>query len=131
MTSSNVELAATARRFLTVGAANFALTYALYLVMLPFVAAETSYFLAFILGLAFNYVCKSAWVFEKRMSVRTFAKYTTYYIFYSLLGMTLIYISINFIGLREEFAPLLTITILTPIHFWGSRAVLRVSQPEA
>lgn len=121
--SDRTDLVALAARFVSVGAANFVVTYIVYLCALVFLSAELSYLIAFLLGLAFNLAAKARWVFDSVITPVLWIKYAGYYAAYTALGVAIISALTRVLGVPPAIAPLVSIVGLMPLHFVASRRI--------
>ena len=117
-------------RFLAVGGANFVFVYAAYLVALQYTGYRMSYWISFAAGLFFTSLMNIHYTFGRALNITSFLIYAVYYYGYALMNVTLIALLIEDLQVREEFALLLTMVVLVPIHFFLSRQVIcRLTHP--
>lgn len=117
-------------RFLAVGGANFVLVYAVYLVALQYTDYRMSYWISFTVGLFFMSLMNIQHTFGRDLNITSFLIYAGYYYGYALVNVTLIALLIEDLQVREEFALLVTMVVLIPIHFFLSRQVIyRLTHP--
>ncbi len=111
-------------RFLAVGGANFAVTYAVYLIALLVLDYRTAFAVSFITGLVFTSVLTIRHTFTARLSILRVAVYATYYVLYFFVNIRLIEMLVEAYGVDAKWAPLLSLVVLTPIHFLLSKALV-------
>ncbi len=117
-------------RFLAAGGANFVLVYAVYLVALQYTGYRMSYWISFAVGLFFMSLMNIHHTFGRDLNITIFFIYAFYYYGYALVNVTLIVLIIEDLQVREEFALLVTMAVLVPIHFILSRRVIyHLTQP--
>ena len=107
-------------RFLAVGGANFVLVYAVYLVALQYTGYRMSYWISFAVGLFFTSLMNIHHTFGRDLNITILLIYAVYYYGYALVNVTLISLLIEDLQVREEFALLVTMVVLVPIHFFLS-----------
>lgn len=117
-------LAGQAVRFLLSGAANTALTYAIYLVLLPALDYQRAYAVAFISGIVFSYALNVRFVFRVRPSWRSAVLFPLVYLVQYLVGLAVLHIAIERVGIAREYALLASIAASIPVTFVCSRWLL-------
>ena len=117
-------------RFLAVGGANFVFVYAVYLVALQYTGYRMSYWISFAVGLVFTGLINIHHTFGRALNITGFLIYAVYYYGYALMYVTFITLLIEDLQVREEFALLVAMVVLVPIHFFLSRQVIyRLTHP--
>lgn len=111
-------------RFLAVGGANFVVTYAVYLIALLVFDYRTAFAVSFITGLVFTSVLTIRHTFTTRLSLLRVGVYATYYVLYFFVNIRLIEMLVEAYGFDEKWAPLLSLAVLTPIHFLLSKTLV-------
>ena len=118
-------------RFFAVGGANFVLVYAVYLGALQYTGYRMSYWISFAVGLFFMSLMNIHHTFGRDLNITGFLIYAVYYYGYALVNVTLITLLIEDLQVREEFALLVTMVVLVPIHFFLSRQLIyRLTHPQ-
>lgn len=115
-------------RFLVVGAANTAITYALYCLLVLWLPPAVAYGLVYALGIAIAYFGNSLWVFRSGVRVSALLAYPLVYLvpFLANLG------SLDLLGrwgLGPRLALLLSLAWVTPLSFVLNRAFLAPKAP--
>jgi putative flippase GtrA len=110
-------------RFLAFGALNTLATYALYCVLVAFIAPQPAYAIVFALGIALAYVLNSRYVFAAPIRARTAALYPLVYIAQYAANALLIDAFIG-TGLGPRAALAAALVIVTPLSFALNRLVL-------
>lgn len=123
-------LLATAGRFLLSGAANTALTYGLYLVLLPFSGYAASYSLAFAAGIALAYFLGRVFVFRGGRPSRRHLLFPAVYLFQYGAGLAVVVAWVELLGLGAKLAPLGAIAVTVPTTFVLSRWVFGAPHPK-
>ena len=111
--------------FLLSGAANTGLTYALYALFLFFVPYKLSYSLAYVCGIVFSYYLNSKFVFKQPVTLAKFLKYPAVYIVQYGLGIIILYICIDILGVSKWLAPIVVIVISLPVTFVISKLIIK------
>lgn len=111
-------------RFLAAGAANTLLTLALYQAAL-FVAGHTAaYVLAYATGILFAYWAYAAHVFGTPRSAGRLAAFAAFYLVSLAAGTLLNDALIERLGVHARLAVFLTVAVMLPLNYLGSKRVL-------
>ena len=111
-------------RFLVVGAANTLLTIALYQLLLPAIGHVAAYGLSYIAGVAIGYRLYARHVFAAQTSPRAFAGFALLYVCAGLIGGGLNTVLIESLGVHARLAILITVAVMLPVNYLGSRAMI-------
>ena len=111
-------------RFLVVGGSNLLVTYATYLAALLVFDYGLAFLISFIAGLVFTSVLTIRHAFNTQLTTLRVAVYGTYYILYFAVNLRLIELLVEDYDIDAKWAPLLTLTVLTPVHFLLSKALV-------
>jgi len=111
--------------FLLCGAANTGLTYALYALFLFFVPYKLSYSLAYVCGIVISYYLNSKFVFKQPVTLAKFLKYPAVYIVQYGLGIIILYVCIDILGVSKWLAPIVVIVISLPVTFVISKLIIK------
>jgi len=111
-------------RFLIAGALNTALTYGLYLLLLDALGYVLAYSVAYVVGIVVSYFLVSRFVFRTSATLASFLRYPLVYVVQYLVGTAVLWMCVEWIGVRREFALLATIAATVPVTFVISRWVL-------
>ena len=112
-------------RFLASGAANTLASYALYLLLLRFVPYRWAYSLAYAAGVALAYVLYRYYVFKASGGKFGPIMVMVIYFFQYCLGLGLVSIWEQWLGLPVVFAPVFAIALSIPVTYVLSRSVFR------
>jgi putative flippase GtrA len=112
-------------RFVLAGGFRTAVTYAAYLVLLPFVGYAISYSVTYVAGIVLAYYVSARFVFRRPLQWRHAIQYPLVYILQYGLGITLTTALIEGVHLSAEFAAALAIVITVPFTFWLSRWIIK------
>ena len=115
-------------RFLASGAANTAITYALYCGLVFFVHPQLAYAIVFVLGIGIAYLINSTYVFRAPLRMATAAFYPLVYAVQYALGALLIGVFTH-AGLGPRVALAIAIALVTPVSFVLNRIVLARKRP--
>ncbi len=110
-------------RFLAFGALNTLATYALYCVLVAFIAPQPAYAIVFALGIGLAYVLNSRYVFAAPIRAGTAALYPLVYAAQYGANALLIDVFIG-AGLGPRAALAVALVIVTPLSFVLNRRVL-------
>lgn len=121
MKSTRIELL----RFVLSGGVNTLLTYALYLVLLNVWPYTLAYTVTYLIGIYTSYYLNCVVVFRSEPKWRTALEYPVVYLFQYLLGVLLLYVLVDLLGLNNKVAPLVVIVLSIPMTFWMSRRIIR------
>lgn len=117
-------------RFLVVGGVNFTLVYVTYLAAIQFINYRSSYWIAVGVGFLFMSIANTRHTFSRDLSVLSVVVYAAYYYGYSLLHVTFITTLIENFGVLIELAPVVTLVVLTPLHYVVSKVLIkRIARP--
>ncbi len=111
-------------RFLITGGINTALTYALYLLLLPLLGYLAAYSAAYVIGILVSYWLNSVFVFRQPMSWRSLARFPLVYVVQYLLTAALLWLFVDTLGVDERFALLAAIAVTVPVTFLAARLVI-------
>ena len=109
-------------KFLISGGVNTALTYAVYLALLQGFPYPISYTFAFFFGIALMYALNRYFVFEAHRGVLSVVVLPLIYLVQYLLGLFLIWIFVEILGLTDSVAPLLVSITSVPLTYKLSRS---------
>lgn len=111
-------------RFLVVGAANTLLTIALYQLLLLAMGHVAAYGLSYVAGVAIGYGLYTRHVFAAQTSPRAFAGFALFYVCSGLVGGGLNTALIESLGVHARLAILITVAVILPVNYLGSRAII-------
>ena len=104
-------------RFIILGVINTILTYFLYLILLFLLPYVWAYSITYLFGLTISYFLSSYWVFKKNIAIKSGMYFLIYHLSNYLVNIMALWIFIDLIGLSEKIAPVITISLLTPIFY--------------
>jgi putative flippase GtrA len=113
--------------FLAAGAANAALSLAVYQAMLLVAGHMAAYWIAYATGLAFAFYAYSRHVFGAPLSGGRFAAFALFYSASGLAGAALNAALIDGLGWHARLAIFATVAALIPLNYFGSKWCLRGS----
>lgn len=111
-------------RFLAVGGANFVVTYAVYLLALLVVEYRIAFTISFVAGLLFTSVLTIRHTFTTHLTVLRVAIYGAYYLLYFFVNIRFIELLVEDYAIDAKWAPLMSLVVLTPIHFLLSKVLV-------
>lgn len=114
-----------ALRFLVSGGINTAVTFAAYWVLLPWLGYWAAYTLAFLLGIVIAYQLNTRFVFRVKGTVRGAATFPLVYAVQLGLGLLVLWIWSDLMGLPPAYGVFATVAVTIPATFVLSRIVLK------
>lgn len=112
-------------RFIVGGGINTGFTYLLYLLINRVANYHTAYLIAYVAGIIFSYWFNAQFVFKVALSLRGLFAYPLVYLIQYLLSAFFLGISIEKLGIKETFAPLIVTILMIPLTYLMSMAVLQ------
>ena len=110
-------------RFIAAGALNTLVTYALYCVLVAFIAPQVAYAIVYVLGIGIAYVLNARFVFATPVRAQSAAIYPLVYVVQYGANALLID-ALTGAGLGPRAALAVALTIVTPLSFVLNRLVL-------
>jgi putative flippase GtrA len=108
-------------RFLIAGATTTLVTLGLYVVILSYMPYAVAYSVAFAVGIGISYLLNSAFVFRTTASARTLALFPLIYVVQYVVGLAVVAIWVDLLGLPDTLAPLAAVAITLPITYLLTR----------
>ncbi len=112
-------------RFLVVGAANTAASYAIYLLLQFAVDYRVAYTIAYVAGLAGGYLLHARFVFGARTGARSAASFLMTYAAMYLVSLLVLYVAVDRLSVPKSFGMLAALAVTVPTSFvllrWGFR----------
>ncbi len=119
-------------RFLLSGAGNTAASYVVYLALLNVFSYRVSYTLAYASGIIIAYLAYRFYVFRTTGGRFGLVFVCAIYLLQYLLGLTVVYVWVEFFAGPALFAPLVAVAVTIPVTFVLNRLVFRkTKQPAA
>ncbi len=112
-------------RFLVAGAVNTGLSVLVYQAALFVMPHTPAYVLAYIAGIIAAYVLYSRHVFDAPLNAARFAAFAVFYITSLVAGALLNAVLIDTLGVMARLAVFITIAVMLPVNYLGSRWCLR------
>lgn len=116
-------------RFVILGVVNTVLTNGLYTLLLFVLPYSVSYTVSYIAGIVLSYFLNSVFVFKRPMELKKALQFPIVYIVQYLIGLGLMYILIEWLGVNEVLAPWLIVLLTLPITFLMSRFIIKGRAP--
>jgi len=104
-------------RFLVVGAANTAVSYAAYLILLRVIDYRIAYTIAYLLGLVLGYLMQARFVFQARVGTRSAVAYVVTYVTMYLASVLVLWTAVDLIGVPKPWAMLVALCVTVPASF--------------
>ncbi|OQA34067.1 MAG: GtrA-like protein [Betaproteobacteria bacterium ADurb.Bin341] len=114
-------------RFLLVGGLQTALSYGIFLLLHLFLPYAIAYSIAYGCGIIISYFLNVLFVFREKVSLASFLRFPLVYLVQYLLGLALLWLFIDRLGLAPALAMLSVIAITVPVTFLASRFLLKKS----
>jgi len=111
-------------RFLLVGGLNTALSYAVYLLLLPVASYAIAYTAAYAAALGLSYLLHTAFVFRVRRTLIGALAYPLVYLAQYLVGLIVLDVAIRFLAVPKPLALLVSVAVTIPMTFALVRWVL-------
>jgi len=112
-------------RFVFVGAANTAVSYGIYLLLLAVADYRVAYTLAFVAGLVGGYLAHARFVFGARPGARSAAGYLATYGAMYLASLLVLYLAVDRLAVPKSLGMLAALAFTVPASFvllrWGFR----------
>lgn len=114
-------------RFVIAGAINAGLSVLVYQAALFVMPHGPAYVLAYLAGIAIAYVLYSRQVFDAPLGTKRFAVFAVFYMVSLAVGTVLNGVLIEMFGVTERLAIFITIALMLPVNYLGSRFCLRAA----
>lgn len=114
-------------RFVMAGAINAGLSVLVYQAALFVMPHGPAYVLAYLAGIAIAYVLYSRQVFDAPLGTTRFAAFAVFYVMSLAVGAVLNGVLIEVFGIIERLAIFITIALMLPVNYLGSRFCLRAA----
>lgn len=114
-------------RFVIAGAVNAGLSVLVYQAALFVMPHGPAYVLAYLAGIAIAYVLYSRQVFDAPLGTARFAAFAVFYMASLAAGTLLNAALIEIFGIMARLAIFITIALMLPVNYLGSRFCLRAA----
>lgn len=104
-------------RFLVSGGVNTAVTYGIYLLLLPILAYQFSYSIAYVAGIVISYLLNRIFVFRSHRGVRSVLLFPLVYVVQYGFGLLLLWVLVDKLKLSAMIAPLAVILLTIPLTY--------------
>lgn len=108
-------------RFLLAGGLNTVLTYLLYLALLPVAGYQLGYAIAFVSGIALNYVLGRVFVFKAHQGYRSALMLPLVYLLQYAVGAGIVRLWVGYLGQNPKLAPAISILVTLPLTYLLSK----------
>jgi putative flippase GtrA len=112
-------------RFVLAGGVNTGLTQLLYMALLVCMPYTPSYTLSYIAGIYLAFWLNSRWVFHAPLCWKKALQFPVVYLVQYVLGVVLLRVLIERLGVPEVIAPLVVVILLLPVTFTISRLIIK------
>ena len=110
-------------RFMVSGGINTAVTYGIYLLLLPVLAYQISYSIAYIMGIGIAYLLNRTYVFRAHQGVRSALLLPLVYVAQYAVGLLILWLLVDQLKLSETIAPLVVVVLTIPLAYFLTRIV--------
>lgn len=110
-------------RFLISGLLNTGITYLIYLGLLQTFSYKIAYTVSFVLGVLISYGLNATFVFRAGVAVSSLLRFPLIYIAQYILGIVLVSVLVEYIGVADWLAPVFVIMITVPLTFVLARTI--------
>lgn len=107
------------------GGLNTAVTYLLYLSLLPFLSYRISYTISYAVGIFFSYALNRTYVFRSHRGIFSVILLPMVYVVQYVLSIVLLWLLVIKAKVPAAVAPLVIVAITIPMTFWLTRIVFR------
>jgi putative flippase GtrA len=112
-------------RFVGVGVANTAATYALFLGLNLVLHYQVAYGIAYATGVAISYALNTRWVFRRKGDWVGLLAFPLVYLVPYAINLVLLHALVELWGVSEWLAPAIVIVVSVPITFVLARLLIR------
>lgn len=114
--------------FLTVGAVNTGLTFALYFLLCTVINYQIAYLIAYIMGICCSYFLNALFVFKQTPSINTLIRFPFVYLIQYLTSAFLLEVFVKIFFISQTTAPFLIIIFTIPLTYLLSRLVFNTQK---
>lgn len=114
-------------RFIVAGAVNTGLSVLVYQAALFVLPHTPAYVMSYVAGIGIAYLLYSRHVFAAGFNVRRFGAFVLFYSVSLAAGAGLNAVLIETLGVAERLAIFITIAVMLPVNYFGSRCCLRAA----
>ena len=115
-------------KFVIAGAVNTSLSYLLYLLLLEVLSYTLAYSISYCFGIICSYLLNSLYVFNQPLKLSLFLKYPIVYVVQYVLGIFILGLMVEIIGVGPELGMVFVIIISIPVTFMLSKFILNTGQ---
>jgi putative flippase GtrA len=112
-------------RFLLIGGINTLLGYILYVALLQIVSYTLAYSISYVLGIFISYYLNARFVFKTELKLSKAIQYPLVYLAQYTLGVALLRILVELLGVSTLIAPVLIVLVSIPVTYVLSRVILK------
>jgi putative flippase GtrA len=110
---------------LIVGAINTLTGYILYVSLLAITSYTLSYTISYILGIFISYYLNSRFVFRTELKLTKAVQYPLVYLAQYVLGIILLRVFVELLGVSQILSPALIILITVPVTYLLNKLILK------
>jgi len=109
------------------GGVNTLLSYGVYVAALQITSYQVAYSISYFLGILISYYLNTVFVFKSSFSLVKAFKYPVVYVVQYLLGVFLLVVLVEWLGVDAYFAPIAVIVLTIPVTYYLSRKIIEGS----
>ena len=113
--------------FVVMGGVNTLLSYGVYVAALQITSYQVAYSISYFLGILISYYLNTVFVFKSSFSLVKAFKYPVVYVVQYLLGVFLLVVLVEWLGVDAYFAPIAVIVLTIPVTYYLSRKIIEGS----
>ena len=111
-------------RFAACGAANTIASYLIYVLCLRVMPYQAAYTTSYLSGIAVSYVLNARFVFGEPLRLSRALQYPLVYVVQYFLGLAIIYVAIELLGLSAYLAPVAVVLVSLPVTYLLSKFII-------
>jgi putative flippase GtrA len=104
-------------RFILAGGLNTAVTFVLYVTLLAFLPHPVAYSVTFMVGVVLSYLLNRSFVFKSVGGVTTMLLFPMVYVVQYLVGLLVVLVWVDILGLPAELASIAAVIVTLPITY--------------
>lgn len=112
------------RRFFFTGLFNATATFLLYQILLLALSYEAAYSASYIAGILLSYVAHAKFTFTAKVKISGAVGYVLLSLFNYCVGLVLLIFCVETLRVHQAIAPILVLSIVVPMSFLLTRALL-------
>lgn len=111
--------------FAVFGGINTAVTYGVYVLCVRAMPYKAAYTASYVFGIVLSYCLNARFVFGERLRLSRALQYPLVYVVQYLVGLGVLYVGVEVVGLSKYVAPLVVVVLTLPVTYALSRYVIK------